>query len=147
MKTTAQILALARRALPLMSAEARAEVGTIVAELERTANAAPGTLAEFSARAAAAFESDMKPVVTALASALHANDLGALKGLQALLPGLLREVNAAPALADLLALQLGTAFLAGLTEGQNLQNGQNSGKNSAAAHSVNSVQKSGEDAA
>lgn len=76
---------------------------------------APESLADFKERAATAFARDMQPVVSALASALHANDLEALKGLRALLPGLLREVNRAPALADLLALQLGAAFLEGLT--------------------------------
>ena len=111
-----ELIATAERALPLMSDSAQREVAAIIVGLKRTQNAAPESLADLKERARAAFEEDMQPVVTALASALHTNDLAALKGLQALLPGLLREVNRAPALADLLALQLGTAFLEGLGE-------------------------------
>ena len=101
--------------LPLLTklppASARRAVRALLA---REAEPDGESLADFKTRAAAAFADDMQPVVTALASALHANDLSALKGLQALLPGLLRAVNRAPALEDLLAMQLGAAFLEGL---------------------------------
>lgn len=106
----------ARRAMRALLA-ADADGGTAAPRvLGAIARGAPGppSLANFADRARTAFEKDMQPVVSALAGALHANDLNALKGLQALLPGLLREVNRAPALAELLALQLGTAFLDGL---------------------------------
>lgn len=64
--------------------------------------------------AAAAFESDMQPVCNAIVSALEAGDLEALQGLHAILPHLLAEVNASPALADALAHQLGRALVSGL---------------------------------
>jgi ribosomal protein S1 len=63
---------------------------------------------------AAAFEADMKPVRDAIVSALKAGDAEALKGLRAMLPHLLSDVNKSPALADHLAHQLGKAFLGGL---------------------------------
>lgn len=63
---------------------------------------------------AAAFEADMAPVRNAIISALEEGDTEALKGLRALLPHLLSEVNQSPALADHLAHQLGKAFLSGL---------------------------------
>ena len=63
--------------------------------------------------ARAAFESDMQPMCAAVAGALHSGDLHALRGLRALLPQLLEEVNAAPALADVLAHQMGKALLQG----------------------------------
>jgi hypothetical protein len=101
-----------------MNPQARAETELILAELGRTANAAASdeSLAEFKARASKAFERDMQPICDALAGALRENDLAALKGLQALLPQLLAEVNKAPALADLLAIQLGQTFLEGLRQ-------------------------------
>lgn len=64
--------------------------------------------------AAKAFESDMEPVCRAIVSALEDGDIEALKGLRALLPHLLSDVNRAPALADLLAHQLGKSLLEGL---------------------------------
>lgn len=62
-----------------------------------------------------AFESDMQPVVKAIVSALEDGDMEAMKGLRALLPHLLKEVNAAPALAEVLSAQLGRALVQGLT--------------------------------
>jgi hypothetical protein len=62
----------------------------------------------------AAFERDMRPVAGAVVSALEAGDVEALKGLRAILPHLLKDVNRSPALADLLAHQLGKSFLEGL---------------------------------
>jgi hypothetical protein len=76
----------------------------------------PETLETFTKRAAAAFASDMQPVCSALVAALKANDMDALKGLRAMLPHLLAEVNNAPELVDLLAHQLGKTFLDGFTE-------------------------------
>jgi hypothetical protein len=78
--------------------------------------AAPESLADFTKRAAAAFESDMAPVRGAIVAALQAGDLAALKGLRALLPHLLEQVNSDSTLADLLAHQLGKELLTGLTE-------------------------------
>jgi len=56
----------------------------------------------------------MQPVCGAVVSALHAGDIEALQGLRAMLPHYLAEVNREPALADLLAHQLGKSFLEGL---------------------------------
>ena len=64
---------------------------------------------------AAAFERDMQPVCKAVADALQAGDMDALRGLRGLFPHLLREVNAAPELADVLAHQLGAEILKGFT--------------------------------
>lgn len=105
---------LAERALPLMNAADRAEAEALLAEL-RTANAADETLAEWTRRAAAAFQQDMQPVCEAIAAALHAGDLGALRGLRALLSSMLAPVHAQPALADLLAHQLGQTLIETMT--------------------------------
>ncbi len=102
-----EICKLAGRALPLMSAAARAEAEGLIADL--TANADTELQA-----AAKAFENDMQPVRDAIVSALEDGDMEALKGLRALLPHLLADVNSQPALADLLAHQLGKSFLEGL---------------------------------
>ena len=67
--------------------------------------------------ARAAFEKDMQPVCAAIVGALQAGDLDALHGLRALLPHLLAEVNESPALADVLAQQLGESLLTGLGAG------------------------------
>jgi hypothetical protein len=80
----------------------------------RGASGGSGSLAEFKKEAAAAFESDMQPVCRAVSAALKSGDADALRGLRALLPHLLEEVNKAPALADLLAHQLGKSLLEGL---------------------------------
>lgn len=64
-----------------------------------------------------AFHRDMRPVCGAVVSALEAGDIEALRGLRAMLPHLLADVNREPALADLLAHQLGKSFLAGLNAG------------------------------
>ena len=79
-------------------------------------NAEPESLEEFTKRAAAAFEKDMQPVCSAIVAALKDNDVEALKGLQALLAPLLREVGRTPSLSDLLSLQLGAEILAGMRE-------------------------------
>lgn len=78
------------------------------------AQAIEGTSADL-ARAAAAFERDMRPVREAIVSALKAGDMEALRGLRAMLPHLLAEVNRSPALADVLAFQLGKSLVTGLT--------------------------------
>ena len=108
-----EIVGLARRALPLMDADSRAEAEQLIAELS-TENVTPDSLADFTRRAAAAFEADMQPVCNAIVSALHANDTAALKGLRALLPHLLEQVNRDPSLSDLLAHQLGKSLLDGM---------------------------------
>ena len=101
-----EICKLAERALPLMTPNARAEAEGLIAEI--------GNLKPETGNLKAAFERDMRPVVGAVVSALEAGDVEALKGLRALLPHLLADVNRAPALADLLAHQLGKSFLEGL---------------------------------
>ena len=106
---TAQLRILARRALPLMTSEARAEAEGILDDLNRTANASDVEAA------AAAFERDMRPVREAIVSALKAGDMEALRGLRAMLPHLLAEVNRSPDLADVLAFQLGKSLVTGLT--------------------------------
>ena len=99
---------LARRALPLMTPNARAEAEGLIAGLDGTHGK------KGKDEAVAAFEKDMRPVREAIVSALEAGDMEAMKGLRALLPHLLADVNSQPALADLLAHQLGKSFLAGL---------------------------------
>lgn len=112
-----QIISTARRALPLMDTMQREEAERLLAELERTPNAdALETLEDFTARAAGAFETDMEPVRAAIVEALQSGSESALHDLRAMLPALLEKVNAAPALADLLAHQLGAAFLAGFRD-------------------------------
>lgn len=64
--------------------------------------------------AGAAFEKDMEPIREAIVGALQDGDVKALKGLRAMLPELLSEVNESPALADALAHSLGKAFLEGI---------------------------------
>lgn len=106
------LLGTVQRALPLMNPEQRAEAEQILAELGSTANDGSNpTLDDAKRMAAAAFERDMQPVTGAIVEALNAGDLHALQGLRALLPKLLEEVNAQPALADLLTYQLGRAVL------------------------------------
>ena len=104
-----KICHLACRALPLMSPEARAEAVSLLVDLGRTPNA-DAALQE----AQAAFQEDMRPVREAIVSALEAGDIETLRGLRALLPHLLAEVNHSPSLADLLAYQLGKSLLDGL---------------------------------
>jgi len=103
-------LDIARMATPLMSEADRAEAEAILGSLT-TANSL-----EALPDAAAAFRGDMQPIVTAIAAALQHGDLAAFKGLRTLLPHLLAEVNAQPALADLLAHEVGAAVLAGMKE-------------------------------
>ena len=94
-----------RTASTLPPSRARQMIAALVAGSAET---------DFKKQAADAFESDMQPVCKAIVSALKADDMHALQGLRALLPHLLEEVNAAPALADLLAHQLGRSLLDGL---------------------------------
>ena len=117
---SAGLIATARRALPLMTPEQRAEAEQLLAQLgERTANESDGTLADFTAQAAATFERAMQPACGAIAAALQDGDLAALKGLRAMLPALLGGVIDQPVLSDLLAAQLGRAVLEGFsTEAQ-----------------------------
>ncbi len=103
----------AERALPLMNPAQRAEAEQLITELSTT-NAEE--LSDFHREAAEAFEKDLQPVGNALAAALHAGTDDALRGLVHLLPGLLREVNRAPALVPVLISGLGSALLAGYDE-------------------------------
>ncbi len=107
------IVEIARRSLPLMKGAARREAEALIESFERTANSEGESIADFTRRAASAFEDDMQPVCNAIVAALQAGDEAALKGLRALLPHLLEQVNAQPALADLLAHQLGKSLLDG----------------------------------
>jgi phage gp29-like protein len=71
--------------------------------------------AENSATAvAAAFEEDMRPVVGAVVSALEAGDVEAFRGLRAMLPHLLAEVNESAGLQEALGRVLGEALVRGL---------------------------------
>ena len=62
-----------------------------------------------------AFEADMRPVCKAIVSSLQAGDMEAMRGLRAMLPHLLAEVNREPALAEALAFQLGKSLVQGMT--------------------------------
>jgi hypothetical protein len=64
--------------------------------------------------AAAAFEEDMRPVVGAIVSALEAGDVDAFRGLRAMLPHLLSEVNESAGLQEVLGRMLGEAIVQGL---------------------------------
>ena len=111
------MITLAQRARPLLvAAGSWEEAETLIWSLgrDRTANAGDDPLAELKARASGAWKMDMQPVSTALASALHSTSADALRGLQHMLPGLLREVNRAPSLVPLLIEGIGAALLDGL---------------------------------
>ena len=110
------LITIARRALPLMCAQRRAEAERIIAGFERTANAEEDPLSELKAEIAAEWEADLQPVRTALAAALHAGSLDALAGLRHLLPGLLREVNASPRFVRSLAAAMTSAAHGGMTD-------------------------------
>lgn len=77
--------------------------------LAKAAPATPG-----AEEAVAAFVQDMQPVVKAVAAALHAGDRAALEGLRGMLPHLLADINAHPALADVLAREVGRSVLEGM---------------------------------
>jgi DNA-binding GntR family transcriptional regulator len=96
-----------------MSAETRDRIRNVLSALHADA---PETLADFTKRAAAAFSEDMKPVCKAIEDALNGGDAQSLRDLRALLPQLLARATANPTLADLLAHQLGTAFLEGFQQ-------------------------------
>lgn len=114
----ARICGMARHALPLMDPVAQREVESLCNALEKEPAPVPGKvsleeLMDFERRrAAAAWERDMGPVRGAIVGALQQGDLAALRGLRGLLGPLLSQVNAQPALADLLAVQLGQEILA-----------------------------------
>lgn len=78
------------------------------AEIEEL-GAAPETLSDLR-KAAQAWESDVAPAVEAIVAALRAGDRAAMLGLRAILPTLLKEVNADPVLHDVMALQMGRAI-------------------------------------
>ncbi len=91
-----------------MTPNARAEAEDLISQLS-TRNPQP------LEAAAAAFEQDMRPVSEAIVSALEAGSMEALRGLRALLPHLLADVNRDPELADVLAFHLGKSLVTGLT--------------------------------
>lgn len=99
-----ELCRLARKAMPLMTANARAEAEELIAVLEGSPRAA----------AAAAFEADMVPVRDAIAEALEGGDMDSLRGLRAMLPHLLAEVNAEPALAEELTAMIGREVVLGM---------------------------------
>lgn len=104
----AAVIALARRALPLMNAQHRHEAEKLIAHFERSET--PEPFAAYLRRAAAAWEADLHGVRTALVSALHAESIDALAGFRHLLPGLLRQANESPALAGVLAEAMAHGF-------------------------------------
>jgi hypothetical protein len=103
----------ARRALPLMTPEQRAEAVQLLAGCHATANAK-----DADAACADAWEDDMQGVRSAIAAALHAggSDAGlaleALAHLRKMLPFLMREANRAP----LLGAALARAMAAGIAD-------------------------------
>ena len=99
-----RIADLAERALPLMTANARAEAEALIAEISNP-----------KSQISNAFEADMRPVCKAIVSSLQAGDMEAMRGLRAMLPHLLAEVNREPALAEALAFQLGKSLVQGMT--------------------------------
>ncbi len=102
---------LGRKALPLMSSADRAEALALIAEIEgRTANA------EEHEQVAAAFEADMRPVVVAIVDALREGDTAALRGLRAMLPGLLGTVLGNGALEEEMCRMIGREVAEGIVE-------------------------------
>lgn len=63
-----------------------------------------------------AFEADMEPVHEAIVLALEAGDMEALRGLRAMLPHLLAEVNAEPELAKELTAMIGREVVRGMMD-------------------------------
>jgi len=111
-----KLRALAVQAMGTMTPGQRNQTRRLLEEVEATANAARFLAEDQELRAAAeSFEADMMPVRKAIIAALMAGDIEGLKGLKALLPHLLADVNESPALADLLAHQMGKALVEGLT--------------------------------
>lgn len=106
-------IALARRALPLMSKERREEATRIINHFERDAD---DELRAFGRHAAAAWESDMRPVRDALVAALQTGDLAALGEFRRRCPDLLEQINEQPALGAVLHRQLLRVFAASLGE-------------------------------
>ncbi len=108
--TNSNVKELLAGAAKMPPARARAVLAAIAGKEERE------TISPALADAAAAFERDMQPVRDAIAGALQAGDLDALRGLRAMLPTLLADVNASPELADVLAFHLGKAVLEAMAE-------------------------------
>lgn len=71
---------------------------------------------DFSRRAGAAWEHDMRPARSAIAGALHAGNDSALEDLHASLPVLLARINKHPALADVLGEEMEHAILDGIMQ-------------------------------
>lgn len=93
-----------------MSPEDRAEALALIAVLDgRTANAAEHE------QVAAAFEADMRPVAVAVVDALREGDTDALRGLRAMLPGLLGTALGNGALEEEMCRMIGQEVAKGLT--------------------------------
>jgi hypothetical protein len=108
-------IALARRALALMSPERREEATRIINHFERTANAGDDDeLQSFYRRAAGDWEHDMAPVRDAIVEALQASDTASLAMLRHRMPQILAVVNKNPSLAGLMMRQLLRVFAAHL---------------------------------
>lgn len=100
-----RITEIARRALPLMTPENRAETERLLGALCRTSNAVDHWLPTV----AAAWEHDMQGVRWQIAAALHEGTDEALRHLRRLLPFFLREANRNPAMAAELARAMAEA--------------------------------------
>jgi hypothetical protein len=100
-----QVMAQARRAMPLMNAVQRAEAVAILAGM-RTANAGD----DWRLTCAQAWEGDMQGVRIAIAAALHDGGTEALAHLRKMLPFLMREANRKPALGAALARAMSAAI-------------------------------------
>ncbi len=94
---------------------ARARMANVESLLRNRSTDAPSTIGDFVTQADEVFRDDMKPIVSAVAASLQADDKSALLGLRAMLPHLLVEVNGDPVLTALLEHQIGKAVLEGLT--------------------------------
>lgn len=111
------ILKAAQAATPTLAREVlrRSVQSAVFSKGSATDPSADGLNTENSAaEAAAAFEGDMRPVVGAIVSAIEAGDLEAFRGLRAMLPHLLAEVNESAGLQEALGRVLGEALVEGL---------------------------------
>ncbi len=108
-----------RHAIPRMTPQQLTETRQLLSDLSRADHAdidhlsGDDAYADYLRRAGNAFEKDLQPVGSALVATLHAGTEGALRGLRLLLPGLLREVNHAPALAAVIEEAMTHAFFSG----------------------------------
>jgi hypothetical protein len=92
----------------------RRSVQSSVFSRQSTEHSSPLNTENSTKAVAAAFEADMRPVVGAVVSALEAGDVEAFRGLRAMLPHLLAEVNESAGLQEALGRVLGEALVRGL---------------------------------